>query len=74
MKYVQEKIYEYKSSNYLIDAGFLYYTGFLYIKDSCSNTTFGTEGKYIGDAFRMPTILRLGTAFEVFGEENSPSR
>jgi hypothetical protein len=74
LKYVQEKIYEYKSSNYLIDAGFLYFTGFYTLRIAAAIQHFGTEGKYIGDAFRMPTTLRLGAAFEVFGETNSPSR
>jgi hypothetical protein len=73
-KYVQEKIYIYKASNILFDGGVLYYTGFGTLRIAAALQNFGTDAKFIADVFKMPTVLRLGTAAEVLGDLNSEYR
>jgi len=74
LKYVQEKIDIYKASNILFDGGVLYYTGLSSLRIAMSIQNFGVDSKFINDDFKMPAILRLGTAFELIGEMGSDYR
>lgn len=71
LKYVEEKIDIYKAKNILFDGGFLYYTGLGSLRIAGVIQNFGVNSKFINDEFRMPSMLRLGLAGEVFGNDNS---
>ncbi len=66
-KYVQEKIDVYTASNYLFDGGVLYYTGLSSLRIAATISNFGVDAKFINDKFKMPAMLRLGMAAEVYG-------
>jgi hypothetical protein len=74
VKYAGESIAEFRSSNLLFDGGVLYYTGVGTWRIAGSLQNFGTEQKYIVDPFKMPAILRLGTAAELVGDFESEWR
>lgn len=71
LKYVQEKIDIYKATNILFDGGFLYYTGLGSFRIAGAIQNFGVNSKFINDEFKMPSLLRLGVASEVFGNDKS---
>ncbi len=73
-KYVEEKLDIYKASNILLDGGVLYYTGLGSLRIAASLQNFGTNSKFIADEFKMPIMLRLGTAAEVLGQKDSEYR
>ncbi|MFH0736640.1 MAG: PorV/PorQ family protein [bacterium] len=66
-KYVRESIDIYSASNYLFDGGILYYTGLASLRIAATISNFGVDAKFINDKFKMPAMLRLGVAAEVFG-------
>ncbi len=66
-KYVREKIDIYTASNYLFDGGIQYYTGLQSLRIAATITNFGVDTKFINDKFKMPAMLRLGMAAEIFG-------
>ncbi len=74
LKYVQEKIDIYSANNFLLDGGVLYYTGLGSFRIAASIQNFGSNTKFINDEFKMPAMLRLGAAAEVFGDLNSEYR
>lgn len=74
LKYAQEKIDVYKASNILFDGGVLYYTGLSSLRIAMSIQNFGVDTKFINDEFKMPAMLRLGLASEIFGDMKSEYR
>jgi len=74
LKYVSETIDSYRASNVVFDGGVLYYTGFSSLRLAAAIQNFGTDAKFINDAFKMPAMLRLGVAMEVLGTSASDSR
>ena len=74
LKYVNETIDSYRASNIVFDGGVLYYTGFSSLRLAAAIQNFGTDAKFINDAFKMPAMLRLGVAMEVFGNNESETR
>jgi len=66
-KYVREKIDVYTASNYLFDGGIQYYTGLQSLRIAATINNFGVDTKFINDKFKMPAMLRLGMAAEIFG-------
>jgi len=73
VKYVREKIWVYKSDNFVFDVGIVYFTGFKSLRIAGAVQNFGVDAKYIGDTFKMPSVFRLGIAGEIIGEHNTPT-
>ncbi len=67
VKYVQERIADYRSTNVLVDAGIVYNTGFHSLRVAGAMRNFGVDSKYLQGVFRMPTEMRLGVAADVLG-------
>jgi len=63
---VQEQIHTYSSENLLVDMGVYYVTGFKNLRFAGYINNFGVDGKFIRDSFKMPTILRLGLAYDLW--------
>lgn len=74
LKYVNEKIDIYSADNVLLDGGVLYYTGLGSLRIGATIQNFGTDAKFINDPFKMPAVLKLGAATEIFGDFNSDYR
>lgn len=74
VKYVQEKIYIYKADNVLFDGGVLYHTGFHSLRLAATLQNFGTNTQFINYVFKMPSILKLGASFEIWGNYQSDYR
>jgi hypothetical protein len=74
LKYVNETIDAYKASNMVFDGGILYYTGFSSLRLAAAIQNFGTDAKFINDAFKMPAMLRLGAAMEIVGDKDAETR
>jgi hypothetical protein len=74
VKYVKEGIDGYTADNVLFDGGILYHTGFKSLRIGASIQNFGVETKFINDPFKMPSVLKLGLAAEVFGDMKSDYR
>lgn len=74
LKFVQETIDIYKANNILFDGGVLYYTGLGSLRIAATIQNFGTNAKFINDEFKMPAMLRLGAAVEVFENFSSDYR
>jgi hypothetical protein len=74
VKYVREKIWIYKSDNFVFDVGIIYFTGFRSLRIAGVIQNFGVDSKYIGDTFKMPSVFKLGIAGEILGEHNTPTR
>lgn len=74
LKYVNEKIDIYSADNIVIDGGVLYYTGFNSLRIGAVIQNFGTDAKFINDPFKMPAVLKLGAAMEIFGNFSSEYR
>ncbi len=66
LKYVNEKIDIYSADNVVLDGGVLYYTGLGSLRIGAVIQNFGTDAKFINDPFKMPAVLKLGAAAEVF--------
>ncbi len=65
LNWIHETIYNYSSQNLLMDVGVLYYTGFRSLRLGGYINNFGVDSRYIADAFKMPTELRLGMAYDL---------
>lgn len=63
---IQEQIQTYSSENLLVDMGVYYVTGFQSLRFAGYINNFGVDGKFIRDSFKMPTVLRLGLAYDVW--------
>lgn len=74
LKYVNEKIDIYSADNVVLDGGVLYYTGLGSLRIGAVIQNFGTDAKFINDPFKMPAVLKLGAAAEIFGNYNSDYR
>lgn len=84
VKFVQERIAEFKATNGLLDFGMVYFTGFRSLRIAGEIQHFGIDTRFTGsltpdssitgDNFRMPVAFRLGAAIELIGEYNSPAR
>lgn len=70
-KFVNEKIDVYNASNVVMDGGFLYYTGLGSLRIGACVQNFGTDTKFKNSTFKMPAILRIGAAAEIFENETS---
>lgn len=73
-KYVKETIFDYGSSNLLFDGGIIYYTGFSSLRVAASVQNFGVNSKFRSDVFKMPGMLKLGLAGEVYGSDKEDIR
>ena len=74
VKYVQETIDVYTASNVLFDGGVLYYTGLGNLRIAATIRNFGVNAKFINDEFKMPSVLKLGIATEVYEDSDSEIR
>lgn len=74
VKYVKESIDIYSADNYLFDGGILYFTGLGSLRIAALIQNFGVDAKFINDEFKMPSVLKLGIATEVFGDFESEYR
>lgn len=74
LKYVNERIDIYSANNIVLDGGVLYYTGLKSLRIGAVIQNFGTDAKFINDPFKMPAVLKLGAAAEIFGDYNSDYR
>ncbi len=72
IKYAREKIDHYDTDNFMVDIGFLYYTGFHSLRIGAFLQNFGLETKYAIEKFKMPQLLKLGLSAEVWGELADP--
>jgi hypothetical protein len=63
---VQEQIHTYSSQNILVDMGVYYMTGFRSLRIAGYINHFGVDSRFIRDSFKMPTVLRLGMAYDLF--------
>ena len=73
-KYASETIDTYTADNIVFDGGVLYHTGLGSLRIAGALQNFGTDARYISDPFRMPAMLRIGMAGEVFGEGGAEVR
>ncbi len=67
VKFVEEKIAQYRSNNFVFDLGMMYHTGFHSLRIGGYIQNFGVDSEYFDDNFKMPMIFRLGAAAEIFG-------
>ncbi len=74
VKYVRERIWLYKSDNFVFDVGIVYFVGFGSLRIAGAVQNFGVDSKYIGDTFKMPSIFRLGIGGELIGDHTTPTR
>lgn len=74
LKYVRESIDVYEATNFLFDGGVLYFTGLGSFRIAAAVQNFGVDAQYINDPFKMPVMMRLGMAGEIFGDMNSEYR
>lgn len=70
-KYVKEQLDVYSASNVVIDGGFLYYTGLGSLRVAGVIQNFGSDAKFKNSEFKMPAVLRLGLASEVYQTDQS---
>jgi len=70
VKYVQEKLDNYKLSNVLFDVGTIYYTGFRELRLGFALQHFGPDMNLVNQDFRTPLLFRVSAADEVFSTEN----
>jgi hypothetical protein len=62
---VRETIYNYSSTNILLDMGIIYFTGFNSLRIGGFVNNFGLNARFIGDTFKMPTELHLSMAYDI---------
>ncbi|MGB9773507.1 MAG: PorV/PorQ family protein [Bacteroidota bacterium] len=84
VKFVQERIAQFRATNELLDFGMIYFTGFRSLRIAGEVQNFGVDARFkgnitpdssmTGDNFRMPVAFRIGAAMEVIGDYDSPSR
>ncbi|MDP4117434.1 MAG: PorV/PorQ family protein [Bacteroidota bacterium] len=70
-KYVKETIDVYNAGNMLIDGGIIYYTGLSSLRLGAVIQNFGTNTKFINSEFKMPVMLRIGAAAEVYQNDDN---
>ncbi len=73
-KYVKETIDVFSADNFLFDGGVLYFTGLSSLRIGATIQNFGVDSKYLNDPFKMPSVLRIGAAAEIFGDFDSDYR
>lgn len=61
---------DFKATNFLADAGMLYYTGYKSLRFAITAQNFGFETKYIGATFKNPITVRMGMAMDFWGGDN----
>jgi len=66
LNHVRETIAEYTSTNFLLDMGVIYFTGWRSLRIGGFINNFGVDEKYIGDSFKMPTELHLSLTYDLF--------
>jgi hypothetical protein len=70
VKYVQEKLDNYKLSNVLFDVGTIYYTGFRQLRLGFALQHFGPDVNIVNQEFRTPLLFRVSAADEIFSIDN----
>jgi hypothetical protein len=70
IKYVQEKLDNYKLSNVLFDVGTIYYTGFRQLRLGFALQHFGPDMKLVDQEFRTPLLFRVSAADEIFSTKD----
>jgi hypothetical protein len=70
VKYLQEKLDEYKLTNILFDIGTIYHTGFRQLRLGFALQHFGPDMNIVNQEFRTPLLFRVSAADEVFSTEN----
>ncbi len=74
LKYVNESIDVYSANNLILDGGVLYFTGLGSLRIAAAMQNFGVDAKYRNDNFKMPTVMKLGAAAELYGDNSSEYR
>lgn len=81
IRWMQQQIAELSMSNWSMDIGTLYYTGFRSLRIAITARNFGPDSRFGGwseeyqtesDYVRMPLDFRAGLAMDFFDEEGSP--
>ena len=70
VKYVQEKLDDYKLSNVLFDVGTIYHTGFRQLRLGFALQHFGPDMNLVNQEFRTPLLFRVSAADEIFSTES----
>jgi hypothetical protein len=70
VKYIQEKLDDYKLTNILFDVGTIYYTGFRQLTLGFSLQHFGPDMNLVNQDFRTPLLFRVSASDEVFSTGN----
>jgi hypothetical protein len=70
VKYVQEKLDNYKFSNVLFDVGTIYYTGFRQLRLGFALQHFGPDMKLVNQEFRTPLLFRVSAADQIFSTKD----
>jgi hypothetical protein len=70
VKYIQEKLDDYKLTNILFDVGTIYYTGFRQLTLGFSLQHFGPDMNLVNQDFRTPLLFRVSASDEVFSTDN----
>jgi hypothetical protein len=74
IKYAEERIDNFRASNFLFDGGILYFTGLGSFRIAAAIQNFGVNTKFINDEFKMPAVLKMGVAAEVFEDKDAGYR
>lgn len=81
IRYMEQNIAELSMSNWSMDIGTMYYTGFRSLRIAITARNFGPDSRFGGwseeyqtesDYVRMPLDFRAGLAMDFFDEEGSP--
>ncbi|MDP2366190.1 MAG: PorV/PorQ family protein [Ignavibacteria bacterium] len=81
VRWMQQQIAELSMSNWSMDIGTMYYTGFRSLRIAITARNFGPDSRFGGwseeyqtesDYVRMPLDFRAGLAMDFFDEEGSP--
>ncbi len=70
VKYVQEKLDDYKFSNVLFDVGTIYHTGFRQLRLGFALQHFGPDMKLVNQEFRTPLLFRVSAADEIISTKD----
>jgi hypothetical protein len=76
VKYIQEKLYIYKTSLWAFDVGSYYDTGWRGIKLAMSAQNFSSQARFLEtkqaeqQSYELPLLFRIGWSIELMGGEN----
>lgn len=63
-----------EASNFLMELGTMYYTGFRSLRLATTAQNFGFNTEYFGDAFQPPIVYRMSMAMDFFDAPGSPAK